>query len=104
MKISQIRAGMRGITIVGEVVSISSVREVMTRYGPAKLAVAIIRDDTGSIKLNLWRRQIDIVKVGDKIRVVNAFVKEFRGVLELNVGSDGKIEVLKHGLRKHDSK
>ena len=67
MKISQIKAGMRGITVVGEVISISNVREVLTRYGPAKLAVAVIRDDTGSIKLNLWRKQITLVKVGDKI-------------------------------------
>ncbi|MDH5437449.1 MAG: hypothetical protein OEX76_00940 [Candidatus Bathyarchaeota archaeon] len=44
--------------------------------------------------LNLWRRQIDLVKEGDLVRVENAFVRAYRNPLELNVGSRGKIVVL----------
>jgi ssDNA-binding replication factor A large subunit len=61
------------------------------------LAYAIIDDGTGQIKLNLWRKQIDLVRVGARIRVENAFAKEFRGQVELNVGSNGRIVVLDKG-------
>jgi len=94
VKIRDIKAGMRGIILEGVVRFKSDVTYLRTRYGSAKFAYAIIEDDTGSIRLNLFRRQVDIVKVGRRIRVVNAFVKEFRGRLELNVGTDGRIEVL----------
>ena len=94
VKIRDIRAGMRNITVEGTIRSKSDVMYLRTRYGPAKFAYAIIEDDTGSIRLNLFRRQVDIVRVGKRVKVVNAFVKEFRGRLELNVGADGKIEVL----------
>jgi adenine-specific DNA glycosylase len=39
-----------------------------------------------------------LVKVGDTIRVENGFVRSFKGQLELNVGSKGKIVV----VSRHD--
>jgi ssDNA-binding replication factor A large subunit len=53
-----------------------------------------VEDETGSIYLNLWRTQIDLVKEGDLVRIENAFANSFRGDLELNMGSDGKVVVL----------
>jgi len=76
VKIRDIKAGMRGITVEGIVRFKSDVMYLRTKYGPAKFAYAIIEDDTGSIRLNLFRKQVDIVRVGRKIRVVNAFVKD----------------------------
>jgi len=70
---------------------------VKTRFGPATVSWAILRDETGSIRLNLWRTQIDAVMVGDVIRLVNAFVKVYGGEMELNVGSDGRIDMLERG-------
>jgi len=94
VKIADIRPGMRGIIVEGTVLEKSEPVDVMTRYGPAKVAYAILEDETGTIRLNLWRKQIEVVNVGDRVRVINAFVKEFAGRLELNVGRDGYIEVL----------
>jgi len=95
VKIADIKPSMRGITVEGKVLEKSEPINVMTRYGPAKVAHAILQDETGTIRLNLWRKQIDIVKVGSKIRVVNAFVKVFLGKMELNVGRDGHIEIIR---------
>jgi len=50
-----------------------------------------------SAVLNLWRDQVGLVKPGDLIKVENAFAKEFRGRVELNVGGSGRIAVLKCG-------
>jgi len=95
VKISQIRPGMRGICVTGTIVSIGDVRVVETRYGPARVAQAVLRDESGSIILNLWRGQIDTVRQGDTVRVENAFVRTFRGQMELNVGRDGRISVVR---------
>ena len=97
LKISQISGNMRNIEVTGKIVRKGDTREVETRYGPAKVSWAILEDETGSIRLNLWRQQIDRVRVGDKVRLVNAFVRVYRGELELNLGSDGRIELLERG-------
>jgi len=97
LKINQIRAGMDGITLTGRIASISDKREVDTRYGKAYVANAVLEDDTGRISLNLWRNQIDPVKVGDLVKVENGFVRTFRQQLELNVGRRGRIAVISRG-------
>ncbi len=94
LKISEIKAGMDGITVTGRIIHIENIRTVQTRYGPAHVALATMEDDTGSITLNLWRDQIDMVLEGDVIRVERGFVRTFGNRLELNVGSRGKIEVV----------
>jgi len=85
---------MRNIELTGRITHIGDRREVETKFGPAAVAGSILEDHTGSVRLNLWRSQLDIVKEGDTIKITNAFVKTFGGQIELNVGSDGKILVL----------
>lgn len=85
---------MDGITVTGRITSLGEKREVETRYGKANVASAVLEDDTGKIVLNLWRSQIDLVKVGDLIRIENGFIRTFQQQLELNVGSKGRIVVL----------
>lgn len=97
LKIGQITPGMRGITVDAKVVWKGDVREVETKFGPAIVSWAVLEDETGSIRLNLWRQQIDEVRVGDTVRLVNAFVRVYRDEFELNLGSDGRIEVLDRG-------
>jgi len=97
VKISQISGNRRNLEVTGKIVKKGDTREVKTRYGPAKVSWAILRDETGSIRLNLWRAQIDAVMVGDVVRLVNAFVKVYGGEMELNIGSDGRIDVLERG-------
>ena len=82
----------RNVNVEGEIVDISEPRKVITRYGSRVLvATAKLKDDTGSVDLTLWGKQIDEVKVGDKIKVENGFVKEFNGNIQLTLGKSGKI-------------
>ncbi|NIO19882.1 MAG: DNA-binding protein [Candidatus Aenigmarchaeota archaeon] len=99
IKIARIRPGIRGIALTAKVVLKDEKREVETRFGPAAVSWAILEDETGSIRLNLWREQIDKVRVGDTIKLVNAFAKVYRDQMELNIGSDGRIEILEQGPR-----
>ena len=94
MKIKELRAGMENITLVARVVEISEKIRVKTRYGEALFAVAIIEDETGRIRLNLWRWQTELIKVGNVVRIENGFVRSFKNQLEINVGSKGKITVV----------
>ena len=97
LKIAQIKPGMRGIALTAKVVWTDDVREVKTKFGPARVSWAILEDETGSIRLNLWRQQIDEVRLGDTVRLGNAFVRVYRDEIELNIGSDGRIEMLEQG-------
>ena len=92
MKIKELRDNMRRIDVEGEVTDISEPRTVMLRTGgQARVADCNIRDDTGSIKLSLWDDQIDMVKVGSKVKVENGYTNSFRGEVRVNVGRYGKL-------------
>ena len=54
----------------------------------------MISDDTGSISISLWGENIDLVNMGDKVKVTNGYVGEFRGTPQLSTGKYGKIEVV----------
>jgi len=49
LKISDLRAGMEGVSIIGRVVKILEEADVETRFGKSRLAVAMIYDRTGII-------------------------------------------------------
>jgi len=81
--------------IEGVIDTISEPRTVNLKTGgQAQVADAILKDDTGQIKLSLWDAQIKMVKQGSKIRVENGYISTFRGENALNVGKYGKLEVL----------
>ncbi len=94
MKISDLRDGMRKIDVEGEITEISESRTVNLRMGgEARVADAVLNDETGSIKVSLWDDQIDKVKVGAKIKIENGYTNSFRGEVRVNVGRYGTLEV-----------
>ena len=59
MKITELKPGMRGVSVEGKIESITEPRTVNLRTGgTAQVADAIISDETGQIKLSLWDDQI----------------------------------------------
>jgi replication factor A1 len=95
MNIKDLRDGMRTVEAEGEVIDISTPREVSLRTGgQAKVADATLKDETGEIKLSLWDNQIDQVTKGAHVKVSNGYINTFRGERQLNVGRYGKLEVL----------
>ena len=91
VKICDIQPGMRNIEVTGRIVSIGERRQVQTKFGPAEVATATLKDETGSIPLSLWRQQIDMVKEGDNVKLINAFTKVFGSKTQLNIGKEGEI-------------
>jgi len=95
MNIKDLRDGMRTVEAEGEVVEISSPREVSLRTGgQARVADATLKDATGTIKLSLWDNQIDQVTKGARVKVTNGYTNNFRGEVQLNIGRYGKLEIL----------
>jgi len=94
--INQLRSGMTKLdTIEGTVESISEPRTVNLKAGgQAQVADAILKDDTGQIKLTLWDAQIKMVKAGSKVTVENGYINSFKGENSLNVGKYGKLNVV----------
>lgn len=81
--------------VEGTIDSISEPRTVNLRTGgQAQVADAVLKDDTGQIKLTLWDAQIKMVKQGSKIKIENGYISSFRGENSLNVGKYGKLQVL----------
>jgi replication factor A1 len=91
VKICDIESGMRNIEVTGQITKIGERRNVQTKFGPADVATATLKDETGSIDLSLWRQQIDMVKEGDNVKLTNAFTTVFGGKPQLNIGKGGEI-------------
>ncbi len=87
---------MRRVDVEAKVIQKSETREVSSRYGNEtyKVADAMIKDDTGTIKLTLWNEQIDQVNVDDTVRIENGYIRSFRGEIQLNSGKYGKLTTL----------
>jgi len=98
MKINEINRGMSGISVEGEVTDKSETRRVMTRYGPRNVCDATLEDETGRIRLSLWEEQIDTVNTGDKIKIIGAYVTEFRNELQLNIPRSGRLEIIEENI------
>lgn len=85
---------MRGLNLECKVTSKGMPHEISTRFGPAMVSEAEIEDPTGRIAWRLWRAQTELVKVGDRVLIQNAFVRSYGEKLEVNLGSDGRITVI----------
>ncbi|MFB0501023.1 MAG: OB-fold nucleic acid binding domain-containing protein [Candidatus Bathyarchaeia archaeon] len=95
MKVKDLRDGMRRVDVVAKVTEKSDTREVRSRYRDEtyRVADAVISDETGTIKLVLWNKQIDEVNVDDTVKIENGYIKSFRGEMQLNVGRYGTLTV-----------
>ncbi|HTZ61610.1 MAG TPA: OB-fold nucleic acid binding domain-containing protein [Thermoplasmata archaeon] len=78
-------------TIEATITAISPVRDVTTSRGPAQVADATLQDETGTITLTLWGEDTKRYTVGQRVRITDGWVKDFRGKLQISMGRSGKI-------------
>jgi replication factor A1 len=94
-KIEDLRAGMKKIHLKAKVLEIPEPNIVYTRLGTqAYVSNILISDETGTIRMSLWERQIHSITKGDIIEVKNAKVASFRGELQLRMGRRGRLNVI----------
>ena len=91
MKIKDVLGSQNATLENVEVISKEEPRQ-FEKYGKSlRVCNAKIKDDTGELNLTLWGDEIDQVNEGDKISIVDGWVKEFNGELQISAGRKGKI-------------
>ncbi|MFH1399175.1 MAG: OB-fold nucleic acid binding domain-containing protein [Candidatus Woesearchaeota archaeon] len=94
MKIKDLQPKQSGVTLECEITEKGDIRE-FSKFGKAgRVCNAVVKDDSGKVKLTLWNEDIDKVKVGDKIKLENGYVNEYQGEMQLTTGRLGKFTVL----------
>ena len=94
--VNDLRTGMKRISLKAKVLEIAKPTLVFTKYGNyAKVANALVSDETGTIKLCLWNEQINSISVGDTVHIENANVSMFRGERQLRIGKHGTLHRMK---------
>ena len=81
-------------TLEATVASVGPTREVVTSRGPAEVADAVLQDASGTVKLVLWGPQTTKLQAGQRVRLAGAWVKEYRGRLQLSLGRNASLAVL----------
>nr|ADP09452.1 OB-fold nucleic acid binding domain protein [uncultured marine crenarchaeote E48-1C] len=94
-KINDLKAGMKQIDLKAKVLEVPESKRVYTRHGNiAYVSNALIADETGSIRISLWNRQISTVSEGDMINIKSGKVFRFRGERQLRIGRHGSLSVI----------
>jgi replication factor A1 len=66
-----------------------------TKFGSVgRVCNAKGKDSTGEISVTLWNEQVDMVNVGDLIKITNGYVSEYQGEMQLSTGKFGQLEVV----------
>ncbi len=95
LKIGELKPKMRAIDLLAKVTHIGGVREFPRRYGEVgRVAVLLVGDETGSIRLNLWEDKVETVKriqSEDILLLQGAYTRERFGELNLNLGQRGSL-------------
>ncbi len=96
-KVADLRAGMRGVNVAARVGLIGGAREFRRRDGTSgKVASVLLEDDSGSVRLNLWGEDVDLLnemKVGDVVAVENGYTRMGLGAVGLNIGQNGRLSI-----------
>jgi replication factor A1 len=90
--ISDLRPG-RVATFEATVVKLEPIREVEPRTGGLKkVRNATLKDRTGEIALVLWGEEVEFVAEGDTVRIVEGWVKDYKGRPQVSLGKIGRLE------------
>lgn len=93
MQINDLKPKQGNVNIEAEVIEKEEPREFEKFDKKGKVCNAKIKDESGTIKLTLWNEEIDLVKVGDKIKIHNGYVTEWNNEKQISVGKFGTLIV-----------
>lgn len=96
VKIGNLSPWSRSVNLLAKVVKKGEEKFVASKFDQRehKLSETLIADETGAIMLVLWDENVDKVNEGDVVMITNAFVKPFKGFMQLNLGRYGSIEMV----------
>jgi replication factor A1 len=92
--ISELTIGQGNVNVEGTIHEIGEMKSFNKFGKELKVANAMLKDESGSVKLTLWNDDVSRFKDGDKIKIVNGYVNEFQGEKQLTSGKFGSMEKL----------
>ncbi|MEA2037710.1 MAG: SOSS complex subunit B family protein [Nanoarchaeota archaeon] len=97
MAIKDLQAKQGQVDLIAEVTEKGDIREFEKFGKKGKVCNAKIKDATGEMSLTLWNEQIDQIKTGQKIHIINGWVSEWQGEKQLSTGKFGQLEIVGEG-------
>ncbi|MHA2028804.1 MAG: hypothetical protein ACW99Q_05390, partial [Candidatus Kariarchaeaceae archaeon] len=96
--LSDIKDGMKGLTVSGKLVYKSEIRTFERNGTTGKVGSISIQDSSQSIKVNLWGEAtayLDSMEEGSIVRIhkVNSSLSNFSGEIEISANERSKIEI-----------
>lgn len=82
--------------MIVDVVSKGEPRAFASAQGQGTVCNAAVKDEAGEeVSLTLWNDEYKKINDGDKIKISNGWVSEYKGKIQISAGRKGTIEVIK---------
>ena len=98
VRIEDLALGQSDVNVEGRVLDVGSIRTFDRDDGSeGRVANLTIGDETGRVRVTLWDERTEdteAVSVGESVEVVDGYVRERDGSLELHVGNRGAVETI----------
>ncbi len=98
IQIKHLKPNQKKVTLKVKITDFGDLRNFYKFGKGGRVCTALGKDETGRICIPLWNEEIDKVKKGDTILLSNGYTNVFQGVLQLNAGRFGTIDVLDEDL------
>ncbi|MGZ7208474.1 MAG: phospholipase D-like domain-containing protein [Methanobacterium sp.] len=95
--IGHLKSGLSQLQVNAEIIEIENHIKLETKQGNKILTLVSIKDDTGSVVLELWDNVVpeEKIKSGTKLEIKNAYTKVFNGEIRLGLQKhDGEIKLM----------
>jgi replication factor A1 len=96
--VESLSLGQSDVTLKGKVLGTEPVRTFSRDDGSeGRVANLVVGDETGRVRVTLWDERADRaeeIEEGSSVEIVDGYVRERDGALELHVGSRGVVEEL----------
>ncbi len=80
-------------TLEATIIELEPVREITMRDGGMKkVRNGKLKDATGEISLVLWGTEVDLVSAGERVRILEGWVSDYRGRPQISLGRTGTLE------------
>jgi replication factor A1 len=101
-RVEDLSIGLSDVNLAGRVLATDSVRTFDRDDGSeGRVANLVLGDPTGRVRVTLWDERADLAgtfEVGESVEVVDGYVRERDGDLELHVGSRGSVESIDESI------
>jgi ssDNA-binding replication factor A large subunit len=101
MKVKDIKAGMRNISVSGKILAVYDLREFNTNGRAGKVCNCFMGDETGNIRAVGWGSKADEVsklEKGEIVKLENIYARENQGRVEVHMNDNSVIEKSPEGI------